>query len=154
MYFKHNGMSFTKKRREYFIKYSEWSRCDFIQLIDRSNSSNNHCRFMVLLGTWSVSRKHTHTTFLILYVDGKERAGQGRLGPLLVFKYTAAIGCWQLLTSRDNDNSPRTVILLFPSPFICITSDTLSGDPVSWLCHGKRPRVFLKWTVGLGSEII
>jgi hypothetical protein len=78
--------------------------------------------------------------FLILQLDGRERAAEGRLDTWFVFAYTAVIGCWQLLTSRDDDKSPRAVILLFPSAFFLITSDMLSGEPLSRLCHGSRPR--------------
>ena len=37
------------------------------------------------------SFKQTHTQILILQLDGKERAIEGRLGPPFVFNYTAVI---------------------------------------------------------------
>jgi hypothetical protein len=91
--------------------------------------------------------------FFISYVNGNDRKVLGRLGPLLVFKCTAVIDCWQLRTSRDNDKSPRTVNF-----FISFSVYMYHfGNVIWWSSIMAVSRVkatcFLKRTVGLSSDI-
>ena len=73
---------------------SSWST---VQSRVTITAASLHC---LVLEQCQVNKHLQH--LLILQLDGKERAAEGRLGPLFIFMYTPVIGCWQLLTSRDN----------------------------------------------------
>jgi len=64
---------------------SSWST---VQSRVTITAASLHC---LVLEQCQVNKHLQH--LLILQLDGKERAAEGRLGPLFIFMYTPVIGC-------------------------------------------------------------